>query len=105
MLTANDLRLIDHIADRAVRMFERLGMRERPARFVHIATSAEVLTVHSRIMPLDLEALLGADDFNFAHDVAGIHRHLDFGKKRAPPRLNDCFVPRFAKPLDERGLP
>lgn len=42
--------------------------------------------------PLRLDDLLAADAANFAHDVAGIRRHLD----RKTGLLGDCFLPRFA---------
>jgi hypothetical protein len=41
---------------------------------------------------LNLEGLLNADDFNFSHDICGIHNNLD----RENKKLNNCFVPRFA---------
>jgi hypothetical protein len=43
--------------------------------------------------PINLDALAGADDMNFAHDVAGIVRHID----RSTGKLTDCFVPRYAR--------
>lgn len=46
-----------------------------------------------RCIPMDWEALLGADDYTFAHDVFGITRHMD----RAGKVLADGFVPRCAK--------
>lgn len=42
---------------------------------------------------LDLNGLLNADEFNFRHDIAGIHNNLD----RETKKLNNYFVPRFAK--------
>ena len=42
--------------------------------------------------PLKLDELLAADDFNFAHDVFGIFRHID----RRSGTLQDCFLPRYA---------
>ena len=48
---------------------------------------------HKRNMPLDFERLLGADDFNFLHDVSGIARHMN----RDTGMLENCFRPRFAK--------
>jgi hypothetical protein len=41
--------------------------------------------------PLKLQELLDADPLNFAHDVAGIRRHID----RTTGLLGDCFLPRF----------
>jgi len=42
--------------------------------------------------PLDLSRLQTADEFNFAHDICGIHRHID----RETGELQDHFVPRCA---------
>lgn len=42
---------------------------------------------------LNLEGLLGADDFNFAHDVVGIQNHIN----RKTKELEDCFLPRYAQ--------
>lgn len=41
---------------------------------------------------LDLKALSDADEFNFRHDIVGIHNNLDRNTKK----LNDCFLPRYA---------
>ncbi len=41
---------------------------------------------------LRLRELLDADDFNFAHDIIGIQRHID----RRTGFIGDLFVPRFA---------
>ena len=46
--------------------------------------------VHNR-WPLRLDALLAAPDFDFLHDIGGIHRHMN----RATGELGGCFVPRF----------
>lgn len=43
--------------------------------------------------PLRLADLLSADQFNFAHDLAGIQRHLN----RRTGELEDFFLPRFAQ--------
>lgn len=37
--------------------------------------------------------LLPADDFNFAHDVAGIRRRIN----RTTGKLENYFLPRFAQ--------
>lgn len=42
--------------------------------------------------PLNLAKLASADDFNLAHDVFGIMRHMN----RTTGQLMDCFVPRAA---------
>lgn len=54
----------------------------------------DIIAVHRNGCPLRLAELLAADDFNFAHDVFGIRRHLD----RTTGQLRNCFVPRFARP-------
>lgn len=43
--------------------------------------------------PLRLADLLAADDFNFAHDLAGIQRHIN----RETGKLEGFFLPRFAR--------
>lgn len=49
--------------------------------------------------PLDFEALLNANRFDFVHDLQGINKHLchDTGK------LKDHFIPRFAKRQEKDG--
>ena len=42
---------------------------------------------------LNLEALLAADDLNFAHDVVGIQQHMN----RQTKELEGFFVPRYVK--------
>ncbi len=54
----------------------------------------DVNAVHSNGCKLRLADLLAADDFNFAHDVIGISRHLD----RETGKLPETFLPRFAAP-------
>lgn len=43
--------------------------------------------------PLDLQKLLDADEVNFYHDVMGIFKNIN----RQTKKLENCFVPRFAK--------
>lgn len=50
----------------------------------------DIEATHCSGNPLDLQKLLAADDFNFAHDVFGIRRHID----RATGKLMQCFSPR-----------
>lgn len=42
---------------------------------------------------LDLQRLLEADDFNFAHDIIGIQTNINRGTKK----FENFFVPRFAR--------
>lgn len=43
--------------------------------------------------PLRLSDLLSADQFNFAHDMYGIQRHIN----RRTGELKNFFLPRFAR--------
>jgi hypothetical protein len=81
----NDTKLIAAIADRASELYERYGYKVSPVNIL-----CEVLFVHNRVCRL--RELLDADDGNFAHDITGIHRHLDVARIR----LTDGFCPRFA---------
>jgi hypothetical protein len=62
----------------------------------YLAGYMDLSAVHAAC-PLDLEKLAGFDDFNFAHDVGGIHRHLS----RSTGKLQNFFVPRSAKPVTQ----
>jgi hypothetical protein len=85
---AADNAIIRRIAERAVAMYERYGIKIR-LEFI----TMELRFVHEEIVPLRLSALLMADDADFAHDIGGIHQHLVIGRES---RLTDYFVPRFA---------
>jgi hypothetical protein len=94
-LTSREIDTIHKIAERAVALYQRLDMiDESNARFALSGIASELMIVHCDIVPLRLDDLLAADDLNFAHDITGIHTHLDHvsGKK-----LNGCFLPRYAK--------
>jgi hypothetical protein len=42
--------------------------------------------------PLDLDKLIAFDDFNFAHDIGGIRKHIN----RNNGQLTEYFLPRCA---------
>lgn len=50
----------------------------------------DITACHANGNPLDLAALLAADDGTFGHDVFGIRRHIN----RNTGALEDCFSPR-----------
>lgn len=52
----------------------------------------DLLVTHLKC-PLDFERLKTTDEFNLAHDVLGITRHLD----RETGELRHCFLPRLHK--------
>lgn len=73
------------IVDRAIEMAENNGWR-----YDRVDAQMDICAAHWSC-PLATGRLLAADDFNFAHDVFGIRRHLD----RENGKLVDCFLPRF----------
>lgn len=91
-----DYELINQIVLRALTLCAKEGIQyDRMTAFMDISAAHEE-------MPLRLAHLLAADEFNFAHDVLGIRRHMN----RETAKLGDCFVPRFAgttKPALKKG--
>ncbi|MXW45225.1 MAG: hypothetical protein F4109_05600 [Gammaproteobacteria bacterium] len=76
-----DVRVVQQIVQRAQEM-----RPEVDATVLGMDLNAAQITT-----PMDLQALLEADDYQFAHDVFGVHRHIN--------RLTgevEHFVPRFA---------
>jgi len=51
------------------------------------------ITLAVQYFNLDLEKLLEANTFNFAHDIIGIQNNIDREKKE----FNNYFVPRFSR--------
>ena len=92
--TKAENRLAEAIVDRAVRMYAK--------HRVHVDRKDVLMDLSATHVtcPLDLERLATADDFNFGHDMGGIARHLN----RTTGELENCFVPRFARPDRERKL-
>jgi hypothetical protein len=88
MLTIQERKAISAIAQRASAMYAAHFGRIVKPEFI----AAEIEIVHQEITALRLDALLDADNFNFAHDIVGIHDSLEFGN---PSRLKNCFLPRF----------
>jgi hypothetical protein len=86
-----DLELIRAITERAMALAEQAGApREK------ISIMMDISACHANGNRLRLDDLLTADDFNFAHDVFGIERHMD----RETGKLTDCFSPRFSARTD-----
>lgn len=96
--TDAEVSLIAKIAKRAIAMardLERKGGRDgNRLGFDGLDIQMDIAATHLNGCPLRLEGLLAADDFNFAHDVWGIRRHLD----RETGRLQNHFLPRFSAP-------
>lgn len=87
--SVEESRLIEAIAARAKALFGESGDLIRDKTHWRMNVTA----CHLNGCPLDLEGLRAADDFNFAHDMLGIDKHIN----RETGRLMDHFLPRFAK--------
>lgn len=83
----SDGKAIKAIADRAAAM-----AIEEQIEYGRIEIQMDVTATHANGCRLRLLELLKADDFNFAHDVFGIRRHLN----RTTGELGDHFTPRYA---------
>jgi hypothetical protein len=83
-----DLEIIKNITARAASIAQQHGHD-----YDLMSGTMDISSAHLD-MPLRLDALLEADDFNFIHDVFGISQHLD--RSKYPGKLTDCFRPRFA---------
>jgi hypothetical protein len=83
--TPAELETTTRIIDRAYTMARQNGMT-----LDRFSLEMDLAATHA-LTPLDLDALLAADDFNFAHDVFGIMGHIN----RATGTMGDGFVPRF----------
>lgn len=77
--------LIRKIVDRANRM------KLIPRGFGKLGLDMDLCATIAQGNPLRLDELLAADNFNFAHDVCGIMRHMN----RETGELTNCFEPRF----------
>lgn len=84
-MTKAEYRLLAEIVRRAVRFCIQYNL---PANGQHIRNA--ILECHLNAQPLDLAALIGADDATFTHDVFGIQRHFDPDTNK----LTECFLPR-----------
>ena len=77
-----------------VRRARALGKAPESLALDLLSLEMDLTTCHANGCPLRLGELLIADDFNFAHDVFGIRRHLN----RETGKLENCFLPRFSAP-------
>lgn len=86
--TEKEFDLIAKIADRALVITERLGID-----YSRQTCLMDLTATHANGRKLRLAELAEAPDGDFAHDVLGIRRHLN----RDTGKLENCFVPRFAR--------
>lgn len=83
--TREDLDWITQIVDRA------LENKSLASKTDFISLSMDIELVHCRDIRLNLQGLFEADNFNFFHDIIGIHNNLN----RSTGELDNCFLPRF----------
>ena len=88
--TRADIETIKKIVRRAAVMYRSSSGK----KLDKVSLQMDITACHANGCPLDLQRLLGADDFNFAHDAFGISRHID----RQTGRMLNCFLPRFSMP-------
>jgi hypothetical protein len=88
-VTRDEVAKIEVIADRAVKI-----ARKHYIDYSKMEALMDITATHANGCPLRLGDLAIADDFNLAHDVFGIRRHLN----RKTGQLEDCFIPRYAQP-------
>jgi hypothetical protein len=81
--------LIKMIAERGA----AYALEHRIAGYDVQTAAMDITACHLNGCPLRLRDLLNADDFNFAHDLFGINRHLN----HETGKLEHCFRPRFAE--------
>lgn len=83
-----DIETLCAIADRAEKLYRRLGLRDDRTSILMDLHHAD------KQIAIDFPQMLAADDANFGHDMLGIRQHMD----RKTGQLTGCFVPRFARP-------
>jgi hypothetical protein len=84
-----DFELIEQIAERAARMDRKYNGKGAGKKLHH---QMNIGACHASGNPLRLRDFLTADDFNFAHDVFGIDRHIN----RETGEMMNFFSPRFS---------
>lgn len=88
IISRPDDELIDQIVKRA-----KNSAASRHIPFDIRTLMMDLTACHANGCALRLDDLLEASEFDFAHDVFGIHKHID----RNTGKLGDCFLPRYAR--------
>ena len=86
-VSKSEMTTINEISRRAVAMAQELG-HDIPIMDFHM----DITACHANGCPLKLSELASAPQFDFAHDVFGIRRHIN----RETGQLEDCFLPRYS---------
>jgi hypothetical protein len=87
-ISKDDHELVSDIADRAMGLARQAKLDVRKMDII-----MDLTAVHANGCRMDFAALATADQFNMAHDVFGIMRHLN----RQTGQLEGFFVPRFSQ--------
>lgn len=87
-VSKQDSAVIKEIAKRAVAVAAKAGWK-----YNALDANMDITACHANGNPLQLVRLRDADDFNFAHDVFGIRRHIN----HETGELENCFSPRFSR--------
>ena len=83
----------DKLTDQDIDLIGKIVRRARALMYIEDVLSLEMdISATHLSCPLKLQELLDADDFNFAHDVGGIQRHIN----RESGELENFFLPRYA---------
>lgn len=77
--------LIRKITKRAISIYAAQGVT-----LDRMSTEMDLSACHANGNRLNLDKMLGFDDFNLMHDITGIYRNLD----RDTGKLMNFFVPR-----------
>lgn len=88
-LTVEETIIVGRIADRAL---DEVFYDHQEMGVDKLEVMMDITATHCNGCRLKLDELSRTDKFNFAHDIAGIYRHLN----RKTGKLEDCFLPRFA---------
>lgn len=86
-VSKEDSKKINLIVNRAISYFKKHGVEVN-----RLTCDMDITACHANGNPIDLDRLLDAPDFDFLHDVAGIHKYID----RKTGKLTNCFVPRMS---------
>lgn len=84
-ISNKDFKLIVRIADRVKRDWPDYPDDRR-------TLIMDLNACHANGCPLDLAALLEANELEFSHDIGEIRKHLN----RRTGKIEGCFVPRYA---------
>lgn len=86
-LTKTDYELINNIVDRA----QNFGLYEDNRMTAHM----DIVNA-TKYFNMRLEEWLGAEEYDFIHDIVGIYKAIDRSKYLADFSNDPWFLPRFA---------